>query len=689
MIAEQDLTRRSFLQVMGGVGASLVLGGFTMSACSSTAAAAASAVKKNGVTFIPNVFLKIDPDGFVTVTVHRSEMGQGVRTSFAMTVAEELDADWQKVKVVQADGDRDKYGPMGTGGSSSTTSTYDDLRKMGAAGRAMLIAAAAKQWGVDPSTCTTKQGNVLHQASGRSIGYGELTAVAAGLPVPQDAPLKSPKDFQILGKPALRIDNPDIVTGRAVYGLDAKVEGLKYGVIARPPSFGGYADSYDEAAAKKVPGVRDVFKVTSGIAVIADNTWAAIQGRNALKPKWNAGPNADVTTSKLRQAMIDATGEHGQMPDGAKVVDASYDLPYVAHATLEPMNATADVKEGSCTVWVPTQASDSVRYGVASALGTHAENVKVNVTLLGGGFGRRSYFDFVLDAVEASKHSGFPVKLMWTREDDMKHDHYRPMSRHTLRGAVDAGGKAVGWSHQMVQANGRGNDGRADIPYEIPDASMSRKSIPSPVPNGAWRSVEHSQVIFANECFIDELALAAGKDPYEFRKSLIKDQRLLKVLDTVAQRSGWGTPLPAGSGRGIALFSGYSSYIAHVAEVSVQGDKIKLHKVTVAVDVGLPLNPKGVESQVQSGCSDGISLALHAEITIDKGGVVQNSWDDYPWTTMDEMPQMDITILRGSDTPGGMGELGVPSTAPAIANAVFAATGKRVRKLPIKISELV
>jgi len=697
MIKERDFSRRTFLKVMGGVGASFTLGSFALGCTSEAVAKGASNAKNGGAVFTPNVFMKIDPDGAVTVTAIRSEMGQGVRTSMAMLVADELDADWTKVKVVQAQGDDSKYGSMGTGGSSSTRSTYQQLREMGAAGRMMLLAAAAKQWGVEPAACRTENGHVIHDETKRTIAYGDLTSAASQVAVPTDVKVKHPSQFRIVGKPTARIDNPNIVTGKAIFGQDVQVEGAKYAVISRAPAFHAKLISFDDSAAKAVPGVQQVFKVGSGVAVVADNTWAAIKGRDALKTNWDTSENAGVSTATLeaalRGAVVAAPPPKGNFSNDASTmgVSATYDLPYLAHATMEPMNAVAHVQGDHCTIWAPTQSPDGARNGVARMLGIPAENVEFNTTLLGGGFGRRGNTDYVFEAVEISRTAKAPIKLFWTREDDTRHDFYRPMSHHALTGVIDANGNALTWAHQFIQA-GRERDGgfeQASIPYSIGSAVDREAGVKSPVPNGAWRSVSYAPYIFATETFIDEMAHAARKDPYEFRKAMVSDKRVLAVMETAAQKAGWGTPLPAGHARGMAIFNGYNSPICHVVELSVEGDKIKLHRVVAAVDPGLVINPRGVEGQIQSGTCDGLSAALRALITIEKGGVKQQTFWDYEWMTFDAMPPVEVYILSNNHEPGGIGEVGVPSTAPAVANAVFAATGKRVRRLPIKISELV
>ncbi|AIE84300.1 xanthine dehydrogenase family protein molybdopterin-binding subunit [Fimbriimonas ginsengisoli] len=688
MSDRHELSRRGLLKVVGGVGASFMLGSFATVACANPALMKDE--KAGRPVFAPNAYVKVDPDGSVTVTITRSDMGQGVRTSLAMLVAEEMDLDWTKVKVIQAGAGVPPIGGGGTGGSSSIRSMHRQLRQMGASARAMLVGAAAKQWGVDASTLKTVHGTVVNPANGKSIPYADLTAAAAAEPLPTGVTLKDAKDFQIVGKGANRVDNTDVATGKAMYGADFRVEGMAFAVIARPPAFGATLKSVDDADARKVPGVIDVQKVDSGVAVFATNTWAAMKGREALKLEWNPGPNADLTTAKITEALKGAVVDHKPMPAGAKVVEATYDLPYLAHATMEPMNCLADVKGDHCTLYCSTQAPTGAQGSAARVLNIPKDNVTVHVALLGGGFGRRFQVDFVNDAVKLSKLANRPVQLVYSREDDMRNDFYRPASHHAMKGAVD-GGKAVGWSHQAVQAEGgRANGFRgAGIPYEIADAGMMYGGVDFPIPTGAWRSVENSQLNVANECFIDELAHAAGKDPLEFRLAHAKDDRLKNVLEQAGKLSDWGKPLPAGHGRGIACFVGYGSCIAHVVEASVQGGKVKLHRVVAVVDPGLAVNPKGVEAQVQGGCVDGLSTALRAEITIDKGGVVQGSWPDYKWMTMDAMPKIECHIVSGSADPGGMGEVGYPSVPPAVANAVAAATGKRVRKFPIRLEELV
>ena len=685
MIAEAEVTRRSFLKLAGGAGAVFVLGSFTSIACAGSHSEAAP--------FEPNAFVSIDRDGTVSITICKSDMGQGVRTSFAMMAADEMDADWSKVKAVNATGNDRLYGGQMTGGSSSTTGSGYKYRQLGAAARVMLIGAAAQKWGVDPSTCTTSNGQVLHAASGRSADYGSLTAEAAAQPIPSgQIALKDPSQFKIIGKPTNRVDNLLVVTGKAQYGIDVRLDGMLIAVIARPPALGQFAQSFDDTEVRKIDGVTEVLKCGVGVAVVAKNTWAAIKGREALKVTWSPNPSVGQSTNSFSSQLHAAAIANPEPPAGARVIEATYEMPYLAHVTMEPLNAVADVRADRATVWVGAQGPDGVRKATASQLGLPEDAVTVNLMLLGGGFGRRAINDFTADAVNLSKGLGAPVKVIWTREDDVRHDFYRPMNIQVLQGALDTTGTPVAWSHQFIQTD-PGRDGGGDfqgrrISYNIPDAVMRHASVRTPVQIGQWRSVEFGMENFGVECFIDELAHAAGADPYEFRLKLANDT-CKRVLQAVAEHGGWGQKLPAGSGRGIALFQGYSGACAHVIEVKVVGKKIKVTKAVAVVDCGLCINPKTVEAQIMGATSDGIAIALTAGIHHKDGVVVESNFDDFVWTAMNTIPKVEVIILPGGPNPGGMGELGVPSVAPAIANAVFAATGQRARKLPIVLDGMV
>lgn len=681
MIAENEITRRNILKSVAGVGVGLTLGSFASTACASSPAGEKS--------LEPNAFVRIDPDGTVTVTISKPDMGQGVRTSLAMLVAEELDADWKQVKVVQAMADPDKYGGQVVGGSSSVRSMYGNMRRMGAAARAMLVQAAASQWKVEATACKTQNGFVI-SPGGEKLAYGKLAPVAAELSVPNEFPLKDKADFKLIGKPTIGVDAKDVVTGRAKFGLDIKLKDMLYATVVRKPWNGATIQSYDDQEAQKTPGVQKIIRNGDYVAVIGSNSWAAISGRKKLKITWSNGP-ADVSTPKLRAALKAAIGPHKTMQAGAKTAKAEFELPYLAHGTMEPMNATVWMQGNRCEVWAPSQAPDGARTQVARSLGLSEDQVEFHVTLLGGGFGRRFSTDFVMQAVQIAKQFDNPIQLIWTREDDMRNDLYRPMSHHALLGAVDDSGAPVGWSHQAVDAGGsrRGEFGGAGINYQIPDAAMSRSATPSPIPTGAWRSVENTQLNVVNECFFDELAHLAGQDPFEYRRKHIRNDRLKRVLELAAEKAGWGEKLPAGHGRGIACFSGYGSCAAHVIEVSVKDGQVKVIRAVCAVDPGLAVNPSGVEAQIQGALSDGLATGLHAAITVENGGIVEGNWHQYEWIRIDEIPKVEVHIVESGENPGGMGEVGYPSVIPALANAIFAATGKRVRKIPIDLTELV
>ncbi len=737
MNTELKIGRREFLKVSASAGASLVIG-FYLSGCkraptpvpkptaspttppqptaSPTATAgpiptptavpeptaAPTAIPAAAEPFAPNAFLRIGPDGIITVTVHRSEMGQGVRTALPMIVAEELEADWSSIRVEQALADR-VYGDQVTGGSTSIVESYTPLRRAGATAREMLIAAAAQVWGVEKKTCYAENGAVVHQPSGRRLTYGELAGIAATLPTPPstEIALKDPKDFHIIGTRVGRVDNPQIVSGSAVYGLDVQVPGMLYAVVARPPAFGARLTSYDAAQAEAVTGVRHVVPVDSGIAVVADDTWAAVQGRAALEIAWDTGPNAGLSSADIRASFAEmiASADKRDVPDAAQTLEAIYEVPFLAHAPMEPVNCLADVRADSCEVWAPTQNPELAKRVARSLSRLPDEAVTVHVSLIGGGFGRRLEADYVAEAVRISQKVGAPVKVMWTREDDIRHDFYRPASYHWLKAGLDEQGWPVAWRHYIAAPGITGDlpaggqaivQGASDLPYRILDLAVRPLVADIPVPTGYWRAVFNTQNAFANECFVDELAAAGGRDPYELRMALLTEPRLKAVLELAATKAGWGEPLPAGWGRGIACHATWGSiHVAQVAEVSVADDgAVRVHRVVCAVDCGLVLNPDGVEAQMEGGIVFGLSAALKGEITIENGGVQQGNFHDYPVLRMDEMPVIETYIIQGRDRPNGTGEGGPPPIAPAVANAVFAATGKRIRRLPLRAENL-
>jgi isoquinoline 1-oxidoreductase beta subunit len=656
--------------------------------------------------------LRIDPDGTVTVMVAKSEMGQGVITALPMILAEELEADWTKVRFERADAD-ERYGDMGTGGSTSVRTSWEPLRMAGAAAREMLLTAAAGIWAVDRSACRAEQGAVVHIADGKRLTYGELAPAASGLEVPADIPLKEPKDFHLIGSRTPRLDTPEKVDGTAMFGLDVRVPGMLYAVVARCPVFGGKVKSFDAEKARSVPGVKHVVEIGSGIAVAADNTWNAIQGRNALDILWDEGENALLDSDGIHAMLEESSAKPGAVAeekgdpailDGASgKIEAVYELPYLAHAPMEPINCTADVKPESCEIWIPTQSAQWARGVAAAILELKQESVTAHVSYVGGGFGRRFDPDVAIEAVAVSKAVNAPVKVVWTREDDMHHDWYRPTSLHKLSGAVDGQGGLLALSHRVTAPSITGQrwpdqvkngldegavEGASKLEYDIPNNRLEYVMANTAVPVGWWRSVYPTQNVFAVESFVDELAHKAGADPFEFRRrSMKKGSRLKKVLELAAEKSGWGARLPDGWGRGIACAppAFFGSYIAHVAEVSVDDRDIRVHRVVCAVDCGIVINPDTIEAQMESSIAFALTAALRGEITIGRGRVVESNFDDYPILTFDEMPKVEVYIVPSTEPVGGIGEPGVPPLPPAVTNAIFAASGRRIRKLPIRL----
>ncbi|HXX30067.1 MAG TPA: molybdopterin cofactor-binding domain-containing protein, partial [Myxococcaceae bacterium] len=661
-----NVSRRQFLQASVVGGAGLILG------VSYRPARAAGASR-----FQPNAFLAIDRTGRVTIWVAKSEMGQGVRTALPMIVADELEADWEQVRVEQALAEP-KYGRMGTGGSSSVRTTYEPLRKAGAAAREMLVAAAAAQWKVEPSSCRAERGAVLHPASGRRAGYGELVSAAAELPVPGDPKLKDPALFRYIGKPMPRVDIPAKVNGSAVFGIDVRLPKMLTATIARCPVFGGKPARVDDRAARAVPGVRRVVTIDAGVAVVAEATWPALRGRDALQITWDEGPNGGLGQERiwgeLRQAVSKpgATGRQrgdaaGTLAGPGRKLEVRYEAPLLAHVTLEPQTCVADVRADGCEIWVPTQAADGTRDTVAGMLGIAPERVVVHTTFLGGGFGRRSSMDFVIEAVQVSKAVAAPVKVMWTREDDLTHDFYRPPSVHHLAGMLDGAGKPLAWLHRLSVPS-RSPDrlkngidqgamnGALQNPYTFPNLDVQFAAALTPVPLGPWRSVAHSYNAFAVEGFIDELAHLAGQDPLAFRRqALTGSPRHLRALDLVAEKSGWGKPLPRGRARGLAVHESFGSVVAEVVEVEAESDgSFRIPRVVCAVDCGTVVNPDTVEAQVQGGITFGLSAALHEAITIDGGRVMETSLAAYGPMRMRDAPSVEVHIVRTNEPPGGI-----------------------------------
>jgi isoquinoline 1-oxidoreductase beta subunit len=697
------LSRREFLTAGVAAGAGLVIG-FYLPHKGATAS--------NNV-FAPNAYLRIAPDGKITVMVARSEIGQGVRTSLPMILAEELEADWKHIEIEQA-GASTLYGDQSTGGSASIRTTWDPMRKAGAAAREMLISAAAVEWNVPRSGCKAENSTVFHVASNRKLTYGELATKAASMPVPSDPPLKQAKDYKIVGKPMPRFDTPDKVQGKAEYGIDFRLPDMKYTVLARCPVIGGKVASFDDKESKRIPGVSYVGKISdSAVAVVAEGIWGAMQGRRVLNVTWDEGPNKDLNTpaiyESLKQAAAGKAATLYSVGDVAKVsghrFEAAYQLPFMAHAPMEPGNCTAHFKGSSCELWAPTQVPQDVRDSVAQAVGLDPDQVKVNVTLIGGGFGRRLEHDYGVEAALVSKAINGPVQVLWTREDDMRNSTYRPASYHHLTATLGPQGWPVAFSHRIVMPSINGQKGfptdggidselkdESSFIYAFPNAVIDYVMTETPIPLGWMRSVNALQAGFASESFMDELATAAGKDPLEFRLHMLaKDEtlngwqtaRMRGVLQLAADKAGWGKPLAAGHYQGIACFASFNTYAADVVEISMENDKPRVHRVVGVLDCGQVVNPNILEQQIQGAAIFGLANALRAHITIDKGRIVQGNFDDYAPLRMNEAPAVEAYFVQNTESPTGAGEPPIPPLAPALCNAIYAATKKRIRALPI------
>jgi isoquinoline 1-oxidoreductase beta subunit len=648
-------------------------------------------------------------------------MGQGIWTTLPMLVAEELDADWSRIKVEHAPAApayaHTAFGMQMTGGSSSTWSEFDRCRQAGATARAMLVAAAAQRFGVEPLACRTENGVVI--SGSKRARYGELAEAASKLPVPKTVPLKDPKDWKLIGKPTRRLDTPEKITGRARFGMDVQFDGLLTAVVARPPVFGGKVKSFDAAATRAVPGVRKVVQVPSGVAVVADHYWAAKLGRDALRIEWDLGAGAGLDSAALREEFRKLAGTKGTpaaqagnvasgLGKAAKTIEAEYAVPYLAHAPMEPLNATVRIGPNKCEIWTGTQFQTLDQQLAAQITGLKPEQVEIHTTFLGGGFGRRATptSDFVSEAVQVAKAAGAPVKTVWTREDDVRGGYYRPAYLHRARIGMGQDGLPSAWHHAivgqsilagspfeaMMVKNGidaTSVEGVADSPY-LKSLASHRVDLHSPklaIPVLWWRSVGHSHNAFVMESLIDELAQAAGKDPVEYRRALLKEHsRHLGVLNLAAEKAKWGTPPPQGRARGIAVHESFGSYVAQVAEVAVDKNVIRVHRVVCAIDCGVAVNPESVRAQLESGVAFGLGAALHSELTFKDGRVQQSNFHDYQVLRLDEMPVVEVHIVPSTEKMGGVGEPGVPPIAPAVANAIAALTGQRLRELPLRLA---
>jgi isoquinoline 1-oxidoreductase beta subunit len=710
------VTRRDFLK-----SAAVVSGGLVVAFCMPTGmrrAFAQEAAKPAPIP--PNAFVHIAPDNSVTILLKHSEMGQGIWTSLPMVLAEELGCDWTRVRAEHAPAApayaHTAFGMQMTGGSTSTWESFEQLRQAGATARALLIQAAAQKWRTQPGDCRTEKGFVIcgeHKAS-----YGELAEAANQLPAPADVKLKDPKDFTLIGKPTRRLDSKAKVSGTAEFGIDVKRPNMLVAVVARAPVFGATLKSFDAAKAKAVPGVVDVVQVPSGVAVLGKHFWAAKQGRDALTLDWDLGAGTALATAVMRAdyatlaqttgTVAKTAGDVDAALKGTKVIEAIYEVPFLAHAPMEPLNCTVEIGKDSCDIYTGTQFQTMDQRTAATILGLKPEQVNVHTTFLGGGFGRRATptSDFVAEAVQVAKASGKTVKVVWTREDDIHGGYYRPMWLSRLRASIGKDGKPAAWAHTIVgQSILAGTpfekmmvkdgidetsvEGAADAPYlaSIAAHRVDLHSPKSPIPVLWWRSVGHSHTGFVVESFIDELSVAAKKDPLEYRRALLPaDARERRALDLAAEKFGWGKALPKGHGAGIAVHASFGSYVAHIAEVSVEGKNIKVHRVVCAIDCGPVVNPLTVEAQMQSGIAFGLGAALHSEITFKDGKVEQSNFHNYQVLRLNEMPSVEVHIVPSTDKMGGVGEPGLPPIAPAVANAVFAATGKRLRQLPLRLA---
>lgn len=713
----QRPARRKFLRDLAVLGGGLVIG-FRLPEKGGRASAVEEAAAGAAKVYPPNAFIRIAPDDSVTLIVNKSEMGQGVYTSLPMLINEELDAPWERIRIepapVAAVYNHTQFGLQLTGGSTSVSSSWEQLRGVGASARILLVQAAAQRWGVPASACKAENGRIFHPDGHTSLSYGEVAEEAGKLPLPAEVPLKDPKHFKWIGKSLKRLDTPEKITGKAVFGIDVRLPDMVTVLVARSHVFGGKLKRFDATETLKVPGVVGVYEVPTGVAVAANGFWPAKTARDLLQTEWDEGEGAALSTAKLREEYFALARTPGAVArrDGdvaaglkaaVKTVRAEYEVPYLAHAPMEPLNVTVDLRPDHCTIWTGTQSQTLDRMAAATAAGLQPEEVEIYTTYLGGGFGRRAnpHADFVTEAVQVAKAVGRPVQVIWTREDDLRGGYYRPMWVDVIEAAIGKGGKPVAWKHTIVgQSIMEGTpmaaamikdgvdassvEGAANLPYFIPNIQVELHSPKHPVPVQWWRSVGHSHTAFVVETMIDELAHLARQDPVKFRLSLLpRTSRHRAVLQLAAQKAGWGKTKPApGHAFGVAVHESFGSVVAEVAEVSLENGQVRVYRVVAAVDCGRVINPDGVVQQIEGGIVYGLAAALHGEITLEGGRPVQSNFHDYPILRHSEMPRVEVYLVPSEAPPSGVGEPGTPPIAPAVANALFALTGKRVRRLP-------
>ena len=702
------MDRREFIKISSTAGSGLILGFYLPNKLQGKSL--------ESKIFQPNAWINVQPDNYVKIMVGKSEMGQGVITSLPMIIAEEMDLDWSKVIVEKAPADRSKYGSQMTGGSNSISSSFMKLRKAGATAREMLVTAASEYWGVPENECTTNSSKVFHEKTNKKISYGELATKAGQQLIPKNPTLKNSKNFSIIGKNMSRKDTLPKINGTAEFALDIKLDGMVYATVVHSPIFGGKVISFEKNSLDGINGILDVFEIESGIAIVGDNTWAVLKAAGKIKINWSEGEAKGVNTDQITEELMKASKKRGgvvrkegnvkrALKSSENILEAIYQSPFQAHATMEPMSCTISVEETKCQIWVGTQNPNGALKTVSKLTGLKKEQIEVNVTYLGGGFGRRSSNDFVKESVEIANIVKKPIKLTWSREEDMQNDYYRPASLHVMKGAIDQKKNLIVWKHRITapsilfsqlvtipfpfkeKLDLISTEGAKHIPYQIPNMQVDYQMTKTDIPLGFWRSVYSSQNAFANECFMDELAEKAGKDPINFRLELLpENSRDASVIELVADRSGWKSFSNGPIYQGFSSHKSFGTWVAQVARVSVENNQIKVHEVHCAVDCGLVINPNIVKTQISSAIIYGLSATLKSKITIDDGKVVESNFDDFDVIRMDETPKIKVYLVDSDKPPKGVGEPGLPPIAPAVTNAVYAATGKRFRQLPIKFA---